>query len=88
MSISVGIWVVVSGRAIGDVHIVMNSASYVAVWTTVQLVCPRSAEIGHLYKYRLIADQINMHRIYAHRHALKYWRMRLTITKKLTYAFD
>ena len=34
--ISVGIWVVVPGSTIGTLHMVMNSASYVAVWTIVQ----------------------------------------------------
>ena len=82
-----GIWVVVSGSPIGDVHIVMNSASYVAVWTTVQLVCDRSTAIGHLYKYSSIADQINIHRIYAHRRVLKYLRIGSTVAIGSTEAY-
>ena len=49
VTVSVDVSVVVPGAAIGVVHMVIKSASYVAVWTIVQFSIGDIA-FGHLYR--------------------------------------
>ena len=64
VAVSMGVSVGVPGTAIGIVHMVINSASYVAVWTTLQFSIGGIA-FGHRYRYRLTIDQSNKHCIVA-----------------------
>ena len=46
-TVSMGVWVVVSCSTIGNVHMAMNSASYVPWWTIVQLPPGGDIASGH-----------------------------------------